>query len=639
MWVRGLTHFIAMCKNIHKEWEYDRWLKDQFRKADVNGNGSLNFSECTSLLKQLNICMDKKHVKALFDAAQFHHNKIQEESALDQEEFVRFYHSIHKRPEIEQLFKQYTMKNATIMEPEELYIFLKEQQKMSQVTLSYFRRIIDMYGGDQETEKGYLSFAGFQKFLLSEDCNIFNKDHHTVYQDMSQPLSHYFIASSHNTYLLQGQLIGESSVEGYIFALKCGCRCLELDVWNGPNEEPIIYHGRTFTSKILLSDVVEVIKKYAFVTSRYPVILSLENHCGETQQLKMAEHFVNIFGDMLYTTPVSEDETDLPSPEKLIGKILLKGKKLSESTINGEEELLEEEEEAENQWESRESSLKESRQGSKNTQYRKLTQEVSDLVNYVKAVRFQAFENASQWKFYEMSSFRETKAASLIETQASSFVSYNKKHLSRVYPKGLRTDSSNLDPVQFWNVGCQLVALNYQTYDKAFFLNEAKFTPNGKCGYILKPEFLRSAKRFDPNEPPNRKCMKKLTIKIISGQHIPKPGQATEGEIVDPYVIIKVYGHPLDKLKVKTSFVKNNGFNPQWNETFTLHIGVPDLAIIVFTVKDESMSGKNYKLGKYALPFSSLMEGYRHIHLLDKSFQPIIPASLFVHVAIEDGFE
>jgi len=40
---------------------------------------------------------------------------------------------------------------------------------------------------------------------------------------------------------------------------------------------------------------------------------------------------------------------------------------------------------------------------------------------------------------------------------------YNKMQLSRIYPKGTRVDSSNYNPQVFWNAGCQLVALNFQT--------------------------------------------------------------------------------------------------------------------------------------------------------------------------------
>lgn len=43
---------------------------------------------------------------------------------------------------------------------------------------------------------------------------------------------------------------------------------------------------------------------------------------------------------------------------------------------------------------------------------------------------------------------------------------YNKSQLSRIYPKGTRVDSSNFMPQLFWNAGCQLVALNYQTIGK-----------------------------------------------------------------------------------------------------------------------------------------------------------------------------
>lgn len=38
--------------------------------------------------------------------------------------------------------------------------------------------------------------------------------------------------------------------------------------------------------------------------------------------------------------------------------------------------------------------------------------------------------------------------------------------MSRIYPKGSRVDSSNYNPQVFWNVGCQMVSLNFQTSGK-----------------------------------------------------------------------------------------------------------------------------------------------------------------------------
>ena len=34
---------------------------------------------------------------------------------------------------------------------------------------------------------------------------------------------------------------------------------------------------------------------------------------------------------------------------------------------------------------------------------------------------------------------------------------------ARIYPNGSRVASSNFNPQLFWNVGCQLLALNFQT--------------------------------------------------------------------------------------------------------------------------------------------------------------------------------
>ena len=75
----------------------------------------------------------------------------------------------------------------------------------------------------------------------------------------------------------------------------------------------------------------------------------------------------------------------------------------------------------------------------------------------------------------QMSSFSETTSLGYLKTQAVEFVNYNKRQLSRIYPKGTRADSSNFMPQIFWNSGCQLVSLNFQTSDLPMQLNQVKF--------------------------------------------------------------------------------------------------------------------------------------------------------------------
>ena len=113
------------------------------------------------------------------------------------------------------------------------------------------------------------------------------------------------------------------------------------------------------------------------------------------------------------------------------------------------------------------------------------------------------FQSANEALANEMSSFSEPKTEKFIKGSAAEWAEYNKKQMSRIYPAGVRIDSSNYNPIPSWNVGSQIVALNYQTSCLQMHLNDGKYLDNGGAGYVLKPEALRKAgMQFDPMEGP-----------------------------------------------------------------------------------------------------------------------------------------
>ncbi|XP_008110417.1 1-phosphatidylinositol 4,5-bisphosphate phosphodiesterase delta-1 isoform X4 [Anolis carolinensis] len=625
-WVSGLRKIIAKNNNLNQRQKLQHWIHACLRKADKNKDNKMSLNELKDFLKEINIQVDDNYARQIFE--QCDKSKT---NTLEDDEIEIFYKILMERKEIDRIFSEQS-KGKKTMSLDDLVGFLRTQQHEKNASPKLALSLIEKYEPNKAV-KGQRSMTkdGFQMYLLSADGNIFNQDHSRIYQDMNQPLSNYYISSSHNTYLMEDQLKGPSSTEAYIRALTKGCRCVELDCWDGPNSEPIIYHGYTLTSKILFSDAIKAIRDYAFKTSPYPVIISLENHCSLDQQKRIAHHLHTILKDMLLVAPIDPNANVLPSPEQLKGKILVKGKKLGLET----EEVSDEDEAAEME----DDIVKKGMERKRTSEKLKLAKELSDTIVYCKSVHFKGFNSATPPAFNEMTSFTESKAFKLAQESGTSFIRHNTRQLSRIYPAGWRTDSSNYNPVDMWNVGSQIVALNFQYKGLEMDVHQGRFQDNGFCGYVLKPEFLR-----DPQSEFNPKAItkgpwwtpKKLKVKIISGQQLPKVNKNINS-IVDPRVIVEIHGVQKDNDKKQTKVINNNGFKPTWDETFEFKVHVPQLALVRFMVEDFDTATKNDFMGQFTAPFLSLKKGYRHIHLLTKNGDQCSSATLFVHIAIVDS--
>uniref|UniRef100_UPI00398EFF12 1-phosphatidylinositol 4,5-bisphosphate phosphodiesterase delta-4-like n=1 Tax=Pristiophorus japonicus TaxID=55135 RepID=UPI00398EFF12 len=612
-WIQGLRKLIDNVKNMDQKEKLDQWISDWFHKADKDKDGRMNFKEVRDLLKMMNVNMNEDHSLRLFKMA----DKSQS-GTLEGDEFVLFYKALTHRDDIHRLFDEFSKdrKKLTLLE---FVDFLKHEQLEQVENIEEFAMELIARYEPSETARNLhaMTFDGFLMYLRSPEGSIFNPEHEPLYQDMSQPLCHYFVSSSHNTYLIEDQLRGHSSVEGYIRALKKGCRCVEVDCWDGPNLEPIIYHGHTLTSKIFFKDVISVVNKYAFRVSEFPVILSIENHCSIEQQTVMAHHLQSILGDKLLKSTIDgKVPTRLPSPEELKCKVMVKGKRIDklEDCLDGQGqdhytgEVTDEDEAAEMDDENIKNEVKRKGKGSK----QHLAKELSDCVIYCRSVHFHSFKHSrTHYRSYEISSFTESKGRKLIRESANEFVRHNAWQLTRVYPSGFRTDSSNFSPQEMWNTGCQIVALNFQTAGEEMDLNDGLFNPNARCGFVLKPAFMRVLdSTFDPEHPKDTDGYRplNLTIQVISGQQLPKVTNSKHGSIVDPLVRVEIHGVPMDNGRQETKYIDNNGFNPVWCETLSFIVHVPDLALVRFVVEDYDLASKNDFVGQYTLPLITIKE-------------------------------
>lgn len=130
-------------------------------------------------------------------------------------------------------------------------------------------------------------------------------------------------------------------------------------------------------------------------------------------------------------------------------------------------------------------------------------------------------------------SLSETAAKEAHENSREALFEHNRNFFMRIYPFGLRFNSSNLDPSFFWRRGAQIVALNWQNLDKGMMLNRGMFA--GEQGWVRKPLGYRNS-----DDLPVRRNLE-LSIEIIAAQGLPLPPGDTSAKGFHPYVIAHLH--------------------------------------------------------------------------------------------------
>ena len=486
---------------------------------------------------------------------------------LDYSHYRDFVNSFKRRTDISHLYRNLRHGTDLDLSVDDFFSFLKDEQGVNidkerlqwESVFEKFSKPVQALSGMSDpvptVRQRTMNTKGFQNFLTSSYNSplITSKTEVTL----DRPLNEYFISSSHNTYLLGRQVAGESSVEGYICALIKGCRCVEIDCWDGDNGRPVVTHGRTMTTKILFEDCVSVIAKYAFHSSPYPLVISLEVHCNPEQQSTMVDIMNKHWATMMIAEPIMTDSSTLPSPEELKYKILIKVK-LAEEAADHSQPLPElshgrsrarslgstavrspsadrhpflpsplvsspvaispseppnyaastprgsttsgptmSPSSSADDSDGMPASAEKLRKRKPKTS--KTIPKLSKLGVYAQGLKFGRPADLLNKSYNHVFSVQEAQFDKLCKKNSSDTKTivevHNVRHLMRVYPSARRLDSSNFNPLHTWRRGVQMAALNWQTYDLHQQVNEAMFAAGSdSLGYVLKPMELRHAK-------------------------------------------------------------------------------------------------------------------------------------------------
>lgn len=634
------AHFLVDLKDLDEVQK--SLIADKFDTPEKMPKHELTFPEVHRYCKRLNINIEVNQIKEVYERVQ-----VVGKDSIDFRGFKEFVSLLTYRSDIPPIYQ--AIKGCSKSFTYECFSrFVTEIQKENWDQ----SKILNLFSRFCDRDASGWAEDNFKSFLASKFCTP-SEEEFLDSSYFSHPLNEYFIMSSHNTYLTGRQIAGDSSVEGYVRALRRGCRCIEIDIWNNPQDvdaDPIVNHGRTFSNGISLTNVLRTIRGLAFSSTLLPLILSLEVHCSYLSQLKVTKALTEILGDLLLVTPL-QNKDSLPSPDELQNRILLKVKQThvpsaadeygfnstSTTTATSQSEG----------GESTSSSVKSSMK-LRRTLTQRVYSALSDLAIYCQGIKFRNFSLPESKLFNHCFSLSEKTANQMMKepSKAKALRKHNRKYFMRVYPSKVRLMSSNFLPLSYWSHGVQMVATNWQTYDSGQQMNEAFFDKVQGRGFILKPLELRENPIKSKNlikdaysKSPLKKY--KFSIRLVSAQQLPK---FTDDEFINPFAVLEIIGGQNlewdESSTVGSSRIfPANGFNPTWNENYTGSFCTIDelvfLRITVYFSNSATRIGNPKAIALMMSHFFDIKQGYRYLPLKDFSGEKLLNSTLFLKICYE----
>ncbi|GAV66611.1 C2 domain-containing protein/PI-PLC-Y domain-containing protein/PI-PLC-X domain-containing protein/efhand_like domain-containing protein [Cephalotus follicularis] len=551
--------------------------------------------------------------------------------------------------DVKEAFEKYA-DGGSYMTAEQLLRFLTEVQgggaSITDVE-QIVHQVLQMRHHVKKFTRRTLTLDDFYHYLFSAYLNppIDNK----VHQEMTAPLSHYFIYTGHNSYLTGNQLSSDCSDVPIIKALKMGLRVVELDLWpNSSNDDVHVLHGRTLTTPVELIKCLRSIKQHAFSASPYPVIITFEDHLNPDLRVQVAEMVTQTFGDMLFC-PEVECLQEFPTPEDLKYRVIISTKppteyleakrKRKDKRSTSERENYSDDEwgkepselTADQEYDEKSSSdSSEADEDDEDDEASNHELHHSGASSYNRLIGIHAGKPKGGLKEQLKVEPDKVRRLSLSEqalekatgSHGTDVIRFTMRNFLRIYPKGTRLTSSNYKPFIGWTHGAQMVAFNMQGYGRSLWLMHGMFRANGGCGYVKKPLFLLNVgphgEVFDPKGAlPVKRTLK---VKVYMGDGWRLDFKPTHFDLYSPpdfYTRVGIAGVPQDKIMKKTKIMEDN-WTPVWNEEFIFPLAVPELALLRVEVHEYDMSDKDDFAGQTCLPVSELKPGFRAVPLFNR---------------------